>query len=97
MQLELIGTPEPNLFTVGWTVPAPADADYDGFRLTYEPADGALESPVSIANTRSTQTLTGLEPATLYSVVVVTVSGLGTSTETTSFNSDEFTATTGTD
>lgn len=83
-----------NSFTLEWLAPSTAEVDFDGFRVIYTPADGALESPLLLDKTRTSLFLTRLEPATDYMVTLVSVSGQG-STQQVSFEED-VTVTTGT-
>eukprot|EP00057_Strongylocentrotus_purpuratus_P010307 XP_011664781.1 PREDICTED: fibronectin [Strongylocentrotus purpuratus] len=73
-----------NSFTLEWLAPSTAQVDFDGFRVIYTPADGALESPLLLDKTRTSLFLTRLEPATEYMVTLVSVSGQG-STQQVSF------------
>eukprot|EP00057_Strongylocentrotus_purpuratus_P007684 XP_011662158.1 PREDICTED: fibronectin [Strongylocentrotus purpuratus] len=76
-----------NSFTLEWLAPSTAEVDFDGFRVIYTPADGALESPLLLDKTRTSLFLTRLEPGTEYMVTLVSVSGQG-STQQVSFEED---------
>ncbi|XP_071485159.1 receptor-type tyrosine-protein phosphatase beta-like, partial [Diadema antillarum] len=81
---------------VQWTGPSAEDVEFASFQLTYEPDDGAVDSPLTLDTTVRSVALTGLEPATEYTITLITVSGEGRNEELSSESTQTVTTAAGT-